>query len=128
MPVKGAIEIGYVVVESHWNRGYATAAVEALVSKAREAPEVRCIVAHSPLERPQSGRVLETAGFARVRAMVDADEAGNAVRVEEWQLAGTVVISSTRSTACLLLIWTLLRTRSFGFESSGCGPNPLARL
>src|SRR6187431_2598156 len=29
---KGTIEIGYAVVESHWNRGYATAAVEALVS------------------------------------------------------------------------------------------------
>jgi hypothetical protein len=125
VPVKGTIEIGYAVVESHWNRGYATAAVEALVSKAREAPEVRCIVAHSPLERPQSGRVLEKARFARVREMEDADEAGNAVRVEEWQLAGTLVICSTRSTACLLLIWTMPRTRSSAVSSrSGCGPNP----
>ena len=66
---------------------YATAAVEALVSKAREASEVRRIVAHAPLERPQSGRVLEKAGFAMVREMDDADEAGNVVRVEEWQLA-----------------------------------------
>jgi len=84
---KGTIEIGYAVVESHWNRGYATAAVEALVSKAREASEVRRIVAHTPLERPRSGRVLEKAGFARGREMEDADEAGNVVRVEEWQLA-----------------------------------------
>jgi hypothetical protein len=57
------------------------------VCKAREASEVRRIVAHTPLERPQSGRVLEKAGFARVREMEDADEAGNVVRVEEWQLA-----------------------------------------
>ena len=84
---EGTIEIGYAVVESQQNRGYATAAVEALVSKAREAPEVRCIVAHSPLERPESGRVLEKAGFAMVREMDDTDEAGNAVRVKEWQLA-----------------------------------------
>lgn len=84
---KGTIEIGYAVVESHWNRGYATAAVEALVTKAREAPEVHCIVAHAPLERPRSGRVLEKAGFAMVRELEDADEAGNAVRVAEWQLA-----------------------------------------
>jgi hypothetical protein len=54
---EGTIEIGYAVVESQWNRGYATAAVEALVTKASEASEVRRIVAHTPLERPESGRV-----------------------------------------------------------------------
>ena len=84
---EGAIEIGYAVVESQWNRGYATAAVEALVTKAREASEVRRIVAHTPLERPESGRVLEKAGFAMVREIDDADEDGNVVRVKEWELA-----------------------------------------
>src|SRR5215216_2565139 len=84
---EGTMEIGYAVVESQWNRGYATAAVEALVTKAREASHVRRIVAHTPLERPQSGRVLEKAGFAMVREMDDADEAGNIVRVKEWELA-----------------------------------------
>src|SRR5215211_6180630 len=84
---EGTMEIGYAVVESQWNRGYATAAVEALVTKAREASHVRRIVAHTPLERPQSGRVLEKAGFAMVREMDDADEAGNIVRVREWELA-----------------------------------------
>jgi RimJ/RimL family protein N-acetyltransferase len=84
---EGTIEIGYAVVESQWNRGYATAAVEALVTKAREASEVRRIVAHAPLERPESGRVLEKAGFAMVRQIDDADENGNVVRVEEWELA-----------------------------------------
>ena len=84
---EGTIEIGYAVVESQWNRGYATAAVEALVAKAREAPEVRHIVAHAPLARPQSGRVLEKSGFDKVRQMDDADDAGNAIRVMEWQLS-----------------------------------------
>jgi RimJ/RimL family protein N-acetyltransferase len=84
---EGTIEIGYAVVESQWNRGYATAAVEALVAKARETSEVRRIVAHTPLERPESGRVLEKAGFAMVREMDDADEEGNVVRVKEWELA-----------------------------------------
>lgn len=84
---EGTIEIGYAVVESQWNRGYATAAVEALVTKAREASEVRRIVAHAPLERPGSGRVLEKAGFAMVREVDDADQDGNVVRVEEWELA-----------------------------------------
>jgi RimJ/RimL family protein N-acetyltransferase len=49
---EGTIEIGYAVVESQWNRGYATAAVEALIPKAREASDVRRIVAHTPVERP----------------------------------------------------------------------------
>ena len=84
---EGTIEIGYAVVESQWNRGYATAAVEALVAKAREASDIRRIVAHAPVERPQSGRVLEKAGFALVQEMDDADEAGNIVRVKEWELA-----------------------------------------
>jgi RimJ/RimL family protein N-acetyltransferase len=84
---KGTLEIGYAVVDSHWNRGYATAAVEAFVTKARQTSEVRRLVAHTPLERPQSGRVLHKAGFTKVREVDDADEAGNVLRVEEWQLA-----------------------------------------
>ena len=83
---EGTIEIGYAVVESQWNRGYATAAVEALVTRARLVPEVRRIVAHTPLERPESGRVVEKARFAMVREMDDADQAGNVVRVKEWEL------------------------------------------
>jgi RimJ/RimL family protein N-acetyltransferase len=84
---EGTIEIGYAVVESQWNRGYATAAIEALVAKAQEAPGVRRIVAHTPLDRPQSGRALEKSGFAMVRETEDADAAGNVVRVKAWELA-----------------------------------------
>ena len=80
----GTIEIGYAVVESQQNRGYATAAVDALVAKLRAVPEVRRFVAHAPLEHPESGRVVEKAGFAMVRAVNDTDEAGNVLRVREW--------------------------------------------
>jgi RimJ/RimL family protein N-acetyltransferase len=83
---QGSIEIGYAIVESQRNRGYATAAVEALMTKARAAAEVRRILAHTPLERPQSGRVLEKAGFSTVRETDDTDEAGNVLRVLEWEL------------------------------------------
>ena len=82
----GSIEIGYAIVESQRNRGYATAAIEALATKARAAAEVRRVLAHAPLERPQSGRVLEKAGFSMVREMDDADEAGNVLPVKEWEL------------------------------------------
>ena len=84
---QGTLEIGYAVVESQQNRGYATAAVEALVAKLRDLSGVRRFVAHAPLERPESGRVAEKAGFAKVREMDDVDEAGKVVRVKEWQLA-----------------------------------------
>ena len=83
---QGSIEIGYAIVESQRYRGYATAAIEALVKEARATSEVRRILAHAPLERPQSGRVLEKAGFSMVREMDDADEAGNVLRVQEWEL------------------------------------------
>ena len=75
---EGTIEIGYAVVESQQNRGYATAAVEALVANLRDVSEVRRFVAHAPLERPESGRVVERAGFAMVREMDDTDEADEA--------------------------------------------------
>ena len=78
---EGTIEIGYAIVESQQNRGYATAAVEALVAKLREASEVRRFVAHAPLERPESGRVVEKAGFAMAREMDDTDEGGQVLRV-----------------------------------------------
>ena len=80
------LEIGYAVVESQRYRGYATAAVEELVTKARQASEVRRIVAHTPLDRPQSGRVVERAGFAMLRETDDMDEVGNVLRVKEWEL------------------------------------------
>jgi RimJ/RimL family protein N-acetyltransferase len=83
---EGTIEIGYAVVDSQHNRGYATAAVEALVANLREASEVRRFVAHAPLDRPESGRVVEKAGFAMVREVDDTDEAGNVLRVKEWEL------------------------------------------
>ena len=84
---EGTVEIGYAVVESQWNRGYATAAVQALVARLRELSEVRRFVAHAPLERPESGRVVQKAGFAMLREVDDVDEAGNVLRVKEWELA-----------------------------------------
>lgn len=82
----GTVEIGYAVVESQQRRGYATAAVEALVAEVREAPEARRVVAHTPLDRPESGRVVEKAGFAMLRETDDVDEVGNTLRVKEWEL------------------------------------------
>ena len=39
------------------------------------------------LDRPESARVVEKAGFAMASETDDTDEAGNALRVKEWELA-----------------------------------------
>ncbi len=82
----GVIEIGYAIVESCWGRGYATDAVRALVERAGEIADIERIVAHTPLDRPVSGRVLEKAGFTLVGETEDEHE-GTLMRVKRWELA-----------------------------------------
>ena len=81
----GLAEIGYAVVEPLWGRGYATAAVRALVERARAERDLERIVAHTPLDRPASGRVLEKAGFACVGERDDEHE-GELLKVLRWEL------------------------------------------
>jgi RimJ/RimL family protein N-acetyltransferase len=82
----GLVEIGYAIVPSCWGCGYATAAVRALVARARGLPEVERMAAHTPLDRPASGRVLEKAGFTCVGEF-DHDHDGVPMRVKRWELA-----------------------------------------
>jgi RimJ/RimL family protein N-acetyltransferase len=82
----GTVEIGYAVVESCRGQGYATDAVRALVGRAREVPGIVRIVAHNPLDRPASGRVLEKAGFMFVGERED-EHKGIILRVQRWELS-----------------------------------------
>jgi len=84
----GVVEIGYAVVASCWGRGYATAAVRALVDRARSVAGIDRIIGHTPLDRPASGRVLEKAGFSCVGEEQDQHE-GVPIRVKRWELAMT---------------------------------------
>jgi len=77
----GVVEIGYAVVASCWGRGYATAAVRALVEKARGVAGVDRVIGHTPVDRPASGRVLEKAGFACVGEEQDQHD-GVPIRVK----------------------------------------------
>jgi hypothetical protein len=43
------------------------------------------VAAHTPLDRPASGRVVERAGFSPVGEVVDEHE-GEAIRVIRWEL------------------------------------------
>jgi RimJ/RimL family protein N-acetyltransferase len=81
----GTVEIGYAVVRSHWGQGIATEAVRELLGILREHADVERVVAHTPLDRPESARVVEKAGFSFVREMEDTHE-GVVVRVKAWEL------------------------------------------
>jgi RimJ/RimL family protein N-acetyltransferase len=74
------------VVRSCWGRGCATDAVRSIVGRARTVGGIERIVAHAPLDRPGSGRVLQKAGFS-VTSEHDAVHDGVAMRVQRWELA-----------------------------------------
>jgi RimJ/RimL family protein N-acetyltransferase len=82
----GTAEIGYAVVESCAGQGYASAAVRELTALAREDAAVERLVAHAPLDRPASGRVLEKCGFTLAGERDDEHE-GETLRVQRWELA-----------------------------------------
>lgn len=82
----GLVEIGYAVVASCQGRGYATAAVRAFAERVRSVAGAQRLIAHTPLERPASARVLEKAGFAYAGQEEDQHE-GAVIRVDRWELA-----------------------------------------
>jgi RimJ/RimL family protein N-acetyltransferase len=81
----GTVEIGYAVVRSHWGRGVATDAVRALLDILRKRTDIQRVVAHTPLDRPESARVVQKAGFSFIRELEDAHE-GVTLRVKQWEL------------------------------------------
>jgi RimJ/RimL family protein N-acetyltransferase len=78
----GVVEIGYGIVQSEHGRGHGTAAVLALVNRARQNAGIYRVRAHTPLDRPASARVLEKTGFTAV-GDVPHDEFGT---VRRWEL------------------------------------------
>lgn len=58
------IELGYWIARAYWGQGYATEAVEAVLSVARALGHRRIVASHFH-DNPASGRVLEKAGFSR---------------------------------------------------------------
>ena len=82
---ESTIEIGYAVVDSQQGQGHATGAVSAIVDIARKVASASRIIAHTPLDRPASGRVVEKAGFQRLGVVEDEHE-GEVLSVYEWEL------------------------------------------
>lgn len=77
----GAVEIGYSVVAERHRRGFATAGVAMLVSRAFADPRVTVVVAHTLANGFASQGVLRKAGFTQVGSPTDTDE-GPVLRFE----------------------------------------------
>lgn len=58
-------QVGYVVHQSHWGKGYATAAVRCLNAMLESDPAIARIWATCALENAGSIRVLEKCGYVR---------------------------------------------------------------
>src|SRR3954467_9529063 len=81
----GQVELGYAVARSCEGQGYASAAVKAFLSLARQAPDGALLIGAPPLDRPASARVLEKAGFTFTGIVIDEHD-GQPMRVLEWQM------------------------------------------
>lgn len=64
----GEVEVGYGIVPSRQDRGYATEAVQAMLALAWTDPRVTAVVAGTDPGNVASQRVLEKAGFGRIAA------------------------------------------------------------
>jgi RimJ/RimL family protein N-acetyltransferase len=82
----GSVEIGYAIVGSCRGHGYATDAVRELIRRAWQLAAIRRIVGHTPLDRPDSGRVLQKAAFTLIGQTTDEHD-GNTLQVHRWELS-----------------------------------------
>jgi RimJ/RimL family protein N-acetyltransferase len=82
----GTAEIGYAIVASCQGCGHATDAVRLLINVARAVGTIDRLIAHTPLDRPASGRVLAKAGLRQV-GEIDDEHEGVTIRVLRWELA-----------------------------------------
>lgn len=56
-------EMGYVIDEPYWGKGYTPEAVEAVLDYAFNTLELSCVLCGHALNNPQSARVIEKSGF-----------------------------------------------------------------
>jgi ribosomal-protein-alanine N-acetyltransferase len=84
-PADGQVEIGYEIAPAFRRRGYATAAVNALIDKVTVSGEVQRVIAHTLATDERSAGVLRATGFVAVEHVVHPDD-GELVR---WQRSAT---------------------------------------
>ena len=70
----GSVEIGYGVVPSQQQRGFATQAVSLLIEEGFSRPEIKTIVAYTVPSESASGRVLTKNNFERDGSKIDPED------------------------------------------------------
>lgn len=91
---QGMVEIGYAFDPTHWGRGYATEAVQALVDAVFMLTREPAIEATARVVNPASQRVLRKCGFAHEGpGLRDFPARGGLLPVEEFRLDRKVWMS-----------------------------------
>lgn len=77
-------KLGYMIGRSWWGRGLMTEAVKALCQHGFSAMNADVIEADHYFDNPASGRVLEKAGFVKIRPADDTYSAARQENVPGW--------------------------------------------
>ena len=80
-------QVGYSIVESCWNQGYATEALRALLAALMARPDVRRVVAETLVDHQASRRVMEKAGMIET-GQRPGEEAGETVEFVVYEHVG----------------------------------------
>ncbi len=78
----GTVEIGYEIASEHWNRGFATEAVQGMIAYAFAHPEVQAVIAHTLAQINASNTVLKKVGMTFIAELDDPEEG----RIWRWQI------------------------------------------
>lgn len=78
----GTIEIGYEIASEHWNRGFATEAVQGMIAYAFAHKDVHAVIAHTLAEINASNNVLQKVGMKFVAEIDDPEEG----KIWQWQI------------------------------------------
>lgn len=82
----GMVEVGYVISPDHWNRGYATEALTAVIEELFRLG-FTTVRAGFFEENPASGRVMEKSGMHRIDLTEDIDYRGKTHRCLYCEIA-----------------------------------------
>ncbi|BAY87453.1 GCN5-related N-acetyltransferase [Calothrix parasitica NIES-267] len=69
-----SVEIGYGVIPSQQRKGFATRAVEVLLTEAFSQVEIKSVIAHTALSNHPSHKVLQKNGFTQQGSKIDLDD------------------------------------------------------
>ena len=69
-----SVEIGYGVIPSQQRKGFATRAVEVLLTEAFSQVKIKSVIAHTDLSNYPSQKVLQKNGFIKQGSTINADD------------------------------------------------------